>query len=96
MYIAVPLLKIHVDAFKELLKENMFCLTYRWHMSDLVPLISMQEQADIKAEISGKPVSVLFDGTTRPGEALAMLSDLLMTPLSYSNDLFAFSCLVKA
>ena len=34
----------------------------RRHMSDLVPLICAQEQADIKAEISGKPVSVVFDG----------------------------------
>ena len=33
----------------------------RHHMSDLVPLICAQEQADIKAEISGKPVSVVFD-----------------------------------
>ena len=41
-------------------------------MSDLVPCA--QEQADIKAEISGKPVYVVFDGTTcRLGEAMAVV-----------------------
>ena len=59
---AVPLSKL--DVFKDLLKENMFRLTDRRHMSDLVPFINMQEQADIEAEISGKPVYVVFDGTT--------------------------------
>jgi len=68
---AVPLSKL--DAFRDILEENMFCLTDRCHMSDLVPFICAQEQADIKAEISGKPVSVVFDGTTRLGEAMAVV-----------------------
>lgn len=42
-------------------------------MSDLVPFICAQERADIKADISGKPVSVVFDGTTRLGEAMAVV-----------------------
>ena len=68
---AVPLSKL--DAFRDLLEENMFRLTDRRHMSNLVPFIYAQEQADIKAEISGKPVSVVFDGTTRLGEAMAVI-----------------------
>ena len=55
-------------------------------MSDLVPLICAQEQADIKAEISGEPVYVVVDGITRLGEAMAVVVNLLMTPLPYSND----------
>ena len=42
-------------------------------MSDLVPLIISQEQADVKRELSGRPVSVIFDGTTRLGEAMAIV-----------------------
>ena len=68
---AVPLSKL--DAFRDVLEENMFHLTDRRHTSDLAPLICAQEQADIKAEISAKPVSVVFDGTTRLGEAMAVV-----------------------
>ena len=49
------------------------CLSDRRHMSNLVPLIISQEQADVKQEISGRPVSVIFDGTTRLGEAMAVI-----------------------
>ena len=70
---AVPLSK--VDAFRDLLEENNFRLTDRRHMCDLIPFIITQEKADIKAEIVGKPVSVVFDGTThaRLGEAMAIV-----------------------
>ena len=40
-------------------------------MSDLVPFILQEEQAQIKDEISDKAVGV--DGTTRLGEALAIV-----------------------
>ena len=43
---AVPLPK--VDAFRDLLGENRFCLTDRRHMCDLIPFIITQEKADIK------------------------------------------------
>ena len=62
----------------------MFRLTDRRHMSDLVPYIVTQEKADIKAEILGKPVSVIFDGTTRLGEAMA-LYDMLTIPSLFSS-----------
>lgn len=68
---AVPLSKL--ETFRDLLEENMFRLTDRRHMSDLVPFVVAQEQADMKAEITGKPVSVVFDGTTRLGEAMAIV-----------------------
>ena len=42
-------------------------------MSDLVPFILTEEQAEIKEEINGKEVSVIFDGTTRLGEAMAIV-----------------------
>jgi hypothetical protein len=42
-------------------------------MYDLIPFIVDAEQKRIKQEIEGKDISVIFDGTTRLGEALAII-----------------------
>ena len=42
-------------------------------MSDLVPLVISQEQENIKREITGNAVSVVFNGTTRLVEAMAVV-----------------------
>ena len=42
-------------------------------MHDLIPFVASEEQKRIKQEIEGKVVSVVFDGTTRLGEALAVI-----------------------
>ena len=42
-------------------------------MHDLIPFIHKQELEKIQEEISGKYVSVVFDGTTRLGKALAIV-----------------------
>ena len=42
-------------------------------MHDLIPFIYKQEFERIQGEISDKDVSVVFDGTTRLGEALAIV-----------------------
>ena len=42
-------------------------------MSDLTPFIHQQEVTKIKNEIAGRKVSVIFDGTTRLGEAMAIV-----------------------
>ena len=46
-------------------------------MSDIVPFTFSQEQSLIKEEIAGKDLSVIFDGTTQLGEAMAILVRLL-------------------
>ena len=63
----VPLRKY--DHFRELLEENALRLTDQRHMSDLIPFILKEEQQ----EISSKYVSVIFDSTSRLGEALAVV-----------------------
>ena len=68
---AVPLNKL--ATFRELLEEGGFRLTDRRHMSDLVPFILSQEVDQLKTEMNGCPVSVIFDGTTRLGEAMAIV-----------------------
>ena len=67
----VPLNKI--DLFRELIEEGGFRLTDQRHMSDLVPVIYKQELDLLKSELTGTFLSVIFDGTTRYGEAMAIL-----------------------
>jgi hypothetical protein len=57
-------------------------------MSDIVPFIFSQEQSLIKEEIAGKDLSVIFDGTTQLGEAMAILVRFIG---KFNNDLFGFS-----
>lgn len=42
-------------------------------MRQLIPLIRKEEKERIKSEISASNVAVIFDGTTRLGEALAIV-----------------------
>ena len=42
-------------------------------MCDLIPLILCDEHEKTKKEISGQPLSVIFDGTSRMEEALAIV-----------------------
>ena len=67
----VPLSKLIF--FRELLEEGAFRLTDTRHMLDMVPFILSEEQERVKQEISGRYVSVVFDGTTRLGEVLAII-----------------------
>lgn len=67
----IPLSKL--DSFRDILEENAYRLTDRRHMFDLVPFILKEEEARIKNDIAGKHLSVIFDGTSRLGEALAVI-----------------------
>ena len=67
----IPLAKI--DLLRELLEEHAYSLSDRRGMTDLIPFIQMEEQHKIKAELQGRKVSVIFDGTTRLGEALVIV-----------------------
>ena len=91
---AVPLSKL--DAFRDLLEENAVRLTDRRHMSDLIPFLHSQEQDNIKAEVSNRPVSVIFDGTTRLGEALAIVVRFVDDSFTIKQRLIRFQLLVKS
>ena len=67
----IPLNKL--DIFRELFEENGYRLTDKRNMFDLIPFIQKHETDVISEEIKGKDVSVVFDGTTRLGEALAIV-----------------------
>ena len=66
----VPISKI--ESIKDLLEENALRLTDRRNMHDYIPFI-LSEESRILSEIEGKNLSVIFDGTTCLGEALAVL-----------------------
>ena len=68
--VGVPLSKI--ETFRELLEENAYRLGSRKVMCDLIPLILRDEQEKTKKEIGGQPLSVIFDSTSRMGEALTI------------------------
>ena len=67
----VPINKI--AAFRDILEENSLRLAGRKPMSDLIPFVLHTEKKQIKSELANKPISVVFDGTTRLGEALALI-----------------------
>ena len=67
----VPLQKM--DDFRELWEEGGYRLTSIPNMRQLTPFVRKEEEEMIKGEISGHNVSVIFDGTTRLGEALAIV-----------------------
>ena len=80
---AVPLSKL--EYFRDLLEENGHKLSDRRHMSDLIPFVLKQEQACLRKEIEGKHVAIIFDGTTRLGEVLAVVLRLLLMILSFNS-----------
>ena len=67
----VPLSKI--SKFRDLFEENAARLTDNHGMYDYLPFILSEEETRIRSDINDRPVSVIFDGTSRVGEALAIL-----------------------
>ena len=68
----VPISKL--KHFRDLLKENALRLHEPRHMLDLIPFILDSEKSKIKTDIKDKLyVSLIFDGTSRLGEVLAVV-----------------------
>ena len=59
--------------FRGLLEESALCLTDCSYMRELVPFISTEERSRMNSEIHGKFTSLIFDGTSRLGEVLALV-----------------------
>lgn len=59
--------------FQDLLEGQAYKLADQPVMHDWIPFVAQKECNCIKQEILGGDVSVRFDGTTRLGEALAVL-----------------------
>lgn len=89
-----PLNKI--PEFREFLEENALRLTDRRHMSDMVPFILEQEKIKIQEEIAQKPLAIIFDGTSRLGEALCMVVRFIDSEWSIQERLIRFELLAKS
>ena len=90
----VPLNK--VDIFRHLLEENGTRLVERRSLSDLVPFVREQEVAQIRQEIAGRKVSVIFDGTTRLGEALVIVIRFVTDDWQITHRLIRLQLLAKS
>ena len=64
---------VKVDSLRGLLEEGALKLTHSSHLADYVPVIQGEEKKWIRSEIDGQDVAIIFDGTTRLGEALAVV-----------------------
>ena len=67
----VSICKVHI--FREFSEETGFQLTDKQYMVDLILFILKEVETNIKQEIKEKHVSVIFDGTTCLGDALAVV-----------------------
>ena len=62
-----------VDALRSLLERGGEKLTTRSHLAQFVPQITAREMEIVQGEIKGEKGCIIFDGTTRLGEAVAAL-----------------------
>ena len=67
----VPLSK--ADVFRDLLQENAFNLSDSSNLRKLIPFILQDEISKIKQDIEGRPVAIIFDGTTHVCEAFVIV-----------------------
>ena len=67
----IPLSKI--DNLRGLLEAGGFSLSHSTHLRQLIPFILDQELDNLRHLISGKPISIIFDGTTHVAEAFVVL-----------------------
>ena len=67
----IPLAKI--DGLRPLLERNAFSLTSCKHMTEYIPTILVEEKKRLKDAIAKQSISIIFDGTTRLGETIAVV-----------------------
>ena len=90
----VPLNKI--DCFRDILEEHGTRLAGRRTLSDLVQFVRELEEKNILEEIKGKKISIIFDGTTRMGEALAVLIRFVSAEWDIQQRLIRLQLLAKS
>ena len=67
----IPLRK--ADHLRPLLEKHHLRLVSSTHLYNLIPAVRQMEFEKTKAAIAGRDISVIFDGSTRLGEAVAMV-----------------------
>ena len=62
-----------LSCFSDILEDNAYILGGRQSLAELIQFVLENEKQFMKNEISGKALSVIFDGTTRLGEAMCFI-----------------------
>lgn len=91
----VPLSKVEGD-FRQLLEEGGHRLTTPSHLRECIPVIHTMFKKNICQELEGKPVSCIFDGSTRLGEAFAVVVRFVSDDLRIAQRLVSLKCLSKS
>ena len=85
----MPLSKL--DCFRQLLEENALTVMSVPNMQQMLPFVLSQERERVKAAINGKPISIIFDGTTHVCEALVIIVGILLI-IGLLGKMFAGLC----
>ena len=56
-----------------LLESGRYLLTHSTHLRQLIPFILDEELSNLRKLVSGKPISIIFDGTTHIAEAFVVV-----------------------
>ena len=91
---AVP--KNKLDKFRNLLEESVFSLSDRHFMSDHIPFILKEEEEFNRRELAGKCISVILDGTTHLGEAMAVVVRFVSSDWTVKQRLIKLQMLAKS
>ena len=62
-----------LEFFREIFEEEGMSLSSSCNIHKLISFISEEEYKSLEKELKGKDVGIIFDGTTRDGEALVVL-----------------------
>jgi len=90
----IPISKI--DVLRPLFEKYAHSLTTSTHMKDIIPSVLAREQEKVKAELQEvKEVSVIFDGTARLGEALAIVVRYVQEDFKPTQRLVCLEILAK-
>ena len=81
---------------KALLEASGFGVPNRKSLSDFIPLILEEERKEVISLVSGNHVSVIFDGTSHQGEAMAIILRFISADLSIHQKLVRFAMLEKS
>ena len=90
----IPISK--VDILRPLLEKYGQRLTSSSHMNDLIPVVLDKEKEKLKAELNiVREASIIFDGTARLGEALAIVVRYVQQDFRPSQRLLRLEVLAK-
>ena len=91
----IPLSK--VDSLRPFLEKYGHCLTTRSHLAEFIPTIHQKEIDFVKSEIAANSAfSVIFDGSTRLGEALAIVVRFIDKDWNIQQRLLKLEVLAKS